>query len=258
MKRQTKKSLIKSGDNKIYVEIEYPEKLPASAVIIAHGLRSYFPGFLNNFAKKLRDSGYITVKFHFVGTGKSTGKFEDKTAIEMLNNYSDVLEFIKKEPDVLDIAVIGRSNAGSTVVAHGPDSRIKAYALLAPPCFLGVVMEKFVKSATIKGKFFYHSSFKRPHTKGEGRLPIDFVENSLLYDQLIAEKVGKMKNVILFQGTNDESVRIEEGHFKFWKKMLPKPNKFVVIENVKHSFPGKHNYVFDETIKWFKKFLDNS
>jgi len=255
MKQQTKKCNVKSGNNTIYVEIEYPEKLPASAVILAHGLRSYFPGFLNNFAKKLRDAGYISVKFHFVGTGKSSGKFEDKTASEMLQNYKDVLEFVKKQPEVLDIAVVGRSNAGSTVAAYGPDPRIKAYALLAPPAFLGVVMEKFVKSATIKGKFFYHSSFKRPHTKGEGRLPIDFVKKNLLYDRLIAEKIGKIKNVILFQGTEDESVKLEEGHFDFWKKGLPQPNKFVVIENSRHSFPGKHNFVITETIKWFQKYL---
>src|SRR3990167_4172225 len=56
---KTKKVFIKSGKDDIYIEFGYPKRVPAPAIIIAHGLRSYYAGFLNIFAKSLREAGYI-------------------------------------------------------------------------------------------------------------------------------------------------------------------------------------------------------
>jgi len=177
MRSKTEKHFIKSAGGKIYVELGYPrQKLPRPAIIIAHGLRSYYPGFLDMFAKTVREAGFISVKFHFLGTGKSDGKFEDKTTGAMLKNYEDVLDFLDKYKDISSIGMVGRSNAGILAIIHGPDPRIKAYSLLAPAAYFSMAMEKFVKTSTVKGKFFYHKSYKRKHTKGEGRLPFTFVD----------------------------------------------------------------------------------
>ena len=132
----TKKIILKAPAEKFTSSLAIPtHKLPRPAIIIAHGLRSYYPGFLDMFAKAVRKAGFISVKFHFLGTGKSDGKFEDKTTSAMLKNYEDVIDFISSKQDISTSAVVGRSNAGTLAVIHGPDKRIKAYSLLAPSAY---------------------------------------------------------------------------------------------------------------------------
>ena len=250
-----KKVYIQSANKKIYIELGYPKKIPAPAVVVAHGLRSYYSGFLNMFAKSVRENGYISVKFHFLGTGKSEGLFEEKSSADMLQNYQDVISFLKKQPKISKIGVVGRSNAGSLAILAGPDPSIKAYAFLAPPAYYSKTVGKFIQNAKVKGKFFYHKSFKRLHTKGEGRLPLNFVEELKKYDQQLLNNAKKMKNVILFQSTADETVLISEGHFDYWKENLPDPKKMVLVNGGNHSFKGHKKYVINESIKWLDRFL---
>lgn len=252
---RVKKVFIKSGKASIYVEFGYPKKTPAPAAIIGHGLRSYYPGFLDIFAKALRQAGYIAVKFHFIGTGKSTGLFEQKTTKAMLQNFLDVLDYVSKQPEVREIGIVARSNAGSLAMIHGPDKRIKVYCLLAPPAFYSRVMGNYVTHGKVRGKFFYNKSFKRPHTKGPGRLPLNFVEELKRYDEPLLKNGKKIKLAILFQSTADEAVLMSEGHFDYWKKHLPKPRKLVLIQGGNHSYKGHKRYVIQETIKWFKKYM---
>lgn len=253
---KNKKVFVKSGKADIYVEIGYPKKIPAPAIILAHGLRSYFPGFLNNFAKSLREAGYISIKFHFVGTGHSTGLFEDKFNSTMLNNYVDVINYVKKMSEVKGIGVVGRSNAGGLALIHGYDPAVKAYSLLAPPyVYYDIFKEYYLDKAEVKGKYFYHKSFVRPHTKGPGRLPLSFIDELKKYDKIILEKGKTLKNCIVFQSTEDEVVKYKDGHFDYWKKHLSKPNKMVLIKGGNHSFKGRKKEVIKGSIDWFKKFL---
>jgi len=256
MREKTKKYFIKSEGGKIYVELGYPARtMPCPAIIVAHGLRSYYPGFLDMFAKAIRKAGFISVKFHFLGTGKSDGKFEDKTTAAMLKNYEDVLDFLSIQKDIKGIGVVGRSNAGSLAVIHGPDKRIGAYALLAPGVYYSDEMKKFLSGGEKKGKFFYHKSFKRKHTKGAGRLPVDFIGEMKKFDNSILSNAAKMKHVILFQSTKDEACTMKEGHFDYWKAHLPEPKKMVLIEGGNHSYKGHKRFVINESIKWLKKYL---
>lgn len=251
------KYYIDSCGRKIYVEIGYPEGkiVKRNAVVVAHGLRSYYTGFLDTFAKRLRDVGYISVKFHFLGTGKSDGNFEEKTTKFMLQNYNDVIDFLKKHPNVKNIGVVGRSNAGTLAALAGPDDRVKSYVLLAAAVFLSKSFELFVNNAKREGGFFYHPSYKRPHTKGEGRLPLSFLDEIRGYDKQVLDNIPKLKNVAFFQSTEDEAVTIAQGHFDYYKKYLSKPNKLYLIEGGNHSYKGHKKFVIDESIKWFKKTL---
>ncbi len=255
MSTTIKRYFITSGKNSIYVEFGYPKNTPAPAVIVAHGLRSYYSGFLNMFAKQLREAGYISVKFHFVGTGKSSGKFEDKTSQAMLQNYDDVLDFVAAHSDVRGIGVVARSNAGSLAVVHGHDPRVKVYALLGSAAYYSKGMQKFIETATIKGKFFYHHSFKRPHTKGPGRLPLSYLQDLKRFDAPLLRNAPKMKRVAFFQSTKDEACKMQEGHFAFWKKTLPQPKRMVLIEGGNHSYKGHKRFVIMEAVRWIQKFL---
>ncbi len=247
--------LIPSGLAKIYVELLYPLKTPAPAVVITHGLRSFFPGFLNMFAKRLCDHGYIAAKFHFVGTGKSTGRFEDKTTTAMLKNYLDVLGFLRTRPEVTSLGVVGRSNAGSLATIAGPQRDVRAYVFLAPPLYYSQTFKHYLESGTIRGRYLHHQSFKRPHTKGPGRLPLRFFEEIRRYDRKLLLNAKLMKPVILFQSTADEAVLVADGHFDYWKAHLAKPRRLVLIRGGNHSYRGYKAYVIRESIKWFQRYL---
>ena len=255
MQYKIKRQLVKSGSASIYVEIGYPKQTPAPAIIVTHGLRSYFPGFMDMFAKRLREEGYITVKFHFIGTGKSSGKFEEKTTTALLQNYTDVLSYVKTLPEVRGIGVIGRSNAGTLAAIHGPDPAVKAYVMLAAATYLSLVFGRFLKSAEVKGKFFYHKSYKRPHTKVQGRLPINFVTETKKYDSKILAGIKKLNPALYIQCTDDEAVLFSEKHMDYWKKHSPSPKKFIVIPGGSHSYKGHKRFVIEEGVKWFKRFL---
>jgi uncharacterized protein len=252
---KVKKCFIKSGNDQIYIEIGYPEKKSTNAVIVAHGLRSYYTGFLNIFAKELRKAGYISIKFHFVGTGKSSGNFEEKTTKAMLQNFSDVVKFVENMPEVKNIGIVGRSNAGNLATLLGPRKNIKAYVFLAAAAFYSKAVSDVVKHAKIKNNFYYDRSFARKHTKGEGRLPISYIDELKKYDKKVLENIPKMKPVIFFQSTKDEAVSVSMGHYDYWKRMLPEPRKLVLIEGGNHSYKGHKKFVIAESIKWFKKYL---
>jgi len=252
---RTKDFYIKSAGKKIYVQFTYPKKLPAPAIIVAHGLRSYYPGFLDMFAKAFVRQGYIAVKFHFVGTGKSDGKFEDKSTAVMLKNFEDVLDFAAEQEDVSGIGVMGRSNAGSLCFVHGPDPRIKAYVLLAPGAYYSHEMKKFIATAKKQGNYFVHKSFKRPHTKGPGRLPFSFISELKKFDKPLQKNGAKLKRVMYLQSLHDEASPLSEGHFDYWKKHLPEPREMRLIDATNHSFGRKKREVISHGVRWFKKYL---
>ncbi len=256
MPHKIEKIFIKSAGKKVFVQFEYPNgKLPRPAVVVAHGLRSYYTGFLNMFGKAFREAGYIVVKFHFLGTGKSEGKFEQKTTAAMLQNYKDVIAFVKSKKDVKGIGVMARSNGGDLAIIAGPLSEIKAYAFLAPAVFYSANMGKFTKNAEVKDGFFYHKSFKRKHTNGEGRLPLTFVEELKKFDKIILENIPKMKNVAFFQSEQDEAVPVAEGHFDYFKKHLPEPREIHYYKGGNHSFKGFKRVVVADALRWFNKKL---
>lgn len=255
MHNRQKQFYITSEGRNIFVQLVYPKKTPAPAVIVAHGLRSYYPGFLDMFAKSLVEAGYIAVKFHFLGTGKSDGKFEQKSTAAMLQNFQDVLDFVASQPEVKGMGIMGRSNGGSLSIIHGVDKRIKAYVLLAPPLFYSTVMGRFVTSAKREGNFFTHPSFKRKHTKGPGRLPLSFASEMKKFDPILWRNSKKVKNVMLFQSTEDEAVLYKEKHFDNWKKNLPQPKNLILLKGGNHSFKGMKRKVIGLAMPWFKKHL---
>ncbi len=249
------KTYIMSAGQRVYVEIIFPRKPARSAVIFCGGLRSHTPGFLNNFALAAAEAGYAAVKFDYVGTGRSDGKFEDKLTSVMLKNLKDVIDFVAVLSGIKRIAIVTRSNSGSLLAIHGRDKRITALSLVAMPVLYAKVFELFLQTGTKRGKYLYHKSFKRKHTKGPGRLPLAFFAELKKYEPLVFRQVKYLRNAIYFQSDTDEVLR-QDGHFEYLQKHLPKPNNGVLVHGVSHSFlPNKQHVVIIETLRWFKRFL---
>lgn len=246
---------IKSGTEQIYLEIGYPTITPAPAILLTHGLRSYFPGFLDIFAKKLRLNGFITVKLHFIGTGKSSGFFENKSTDAMLQNYIDSIEYLKKIPQITNIGYVGRSNAGALPVITGPDKRIKAYIMLATAAYYSMPFKNLFKKSEERNGFFYDKSFIRYHTKGKGRLPTNFIEKARKFDSKVLSGIKNLKNVMYIQCLEDEAVLVSEKHFEYWDNNLPNPHKMIMLPGGSHSYKGCKKEAIDKSIEWFKKYL---
>lgn len=253
-----KKFYIESAGKKIYVQIEIPKnaKLPAPAIIVAHGLRSFYKGFLDKFAKKFRDAGYISVKVHFIGTGKSEGIFEEKNFTTISHNLTDTIDFLATRPEIKGIGVMGRSDGATLTAIMGPNKHVNAYVLLCPSLYLEDAIKVFVDTAEIKDGFFYHKSFKRAHTKGPGRLPLSYIVDQKKFEKPLRNNIPKMKNVALFQSAKDEAVIPGLIEFEYYKKHLPEPKWVKKYEGGQnHSFKGVRKEVIKDSLLWFQKTL---
>lgn len=248
-----KKEFIKSAGFNIYVEFIYPKKVPAPAVIIAHGLRSYYPGLLDRVALKLVRNGYIAVKFHYVGTGYSDGKLENKLNKVMFQNLKDVLDHVSGQKEVTSLGFIGRSNSANLILAHGPDQRIGCYVLYGPNHREFEDLQIFIKNGEVRNGYVYHKSFKRPHTKGPGRIPIEFFKEN--FEPTIQRNIGNIKRVLFVQGGKDETMSEPQQNFDYFKTHLPQPQRCVLVPGTTHSYLGKKQIVYDETVKWIIKYL---
>ncbi|MEW6610836.1 MAG: CocE/NonD family hydrolase [Patescibacteria group bacterium] len=249
------KTYISSAGYQIYIEVIYPDHKTDAAIIMAHGLRSFFPGFFNNFSNALVRAGYMVVKFHFVGTGLSAGKFEDKLNSVMLQNLKDVVQWTKTLPNVKKIGMVARSNAVSLAILHGYDPYLHAYALLAPSVFMRHIVSYYLTTGKKSGNYLLHTSFSRPHTKGIGRLPLKYFKELAAYDRVIPHRIKEIKRAICFQSKRDELASADQRDFAYCAQHLPKPACMVLVDAKTHSFHGKQSYVIKETIRWFHRYL---
>ena len=170
----------------------------------------------------------------------------------MLKNLEDVIDFTARLPGIKRIGVVTRSNSGSLLAIHGRDPRVTAVSLVAMPVIYAKPFEHFVREGERRGKYIYHKSFKRKHTKGPGRLPVSFFTELKTYQSRVFKGVPQLRNVIHFQSDTDEVLR-NDGHFEYLQKHLPAPHKSVRVHGVTHSFlPGKQQLVINETLLWLK------
>lgn len=244
---------IKSNGKIIVGEISYPEKLPAPAVLLLHGFTNDSEDCPINrdLFKILPQKGYIAVQFDFIGSGQSDGMFRDKTLSKMFNNYKDIMNYIKKNKNIKEIGVVGKSIKGIFPIMDN-DSRVKTIALMATA--VKPTMH-FYRTRDNKKGLVKFGIAKSKNPKGELELTQDFFKELPEIENKVMKNIGKIKNIIHFQGTKDLSVPYEQGQYYFLKNTLREPFKSVLIENVGHQFEGKEKFVIKEIIDWFNKYL---
>lgn len=89
---------------------------------------------LKQIADSLRDENVASVRFDFNGHGESDGKFEDMTVVNEIEDAKAILDYVRTDPHVRDIFLIGHSQGGvvaSMLAGLYPDL-IKKVILLAP------------------------------------------------------------------------------------------------------------------------------
>lgn len=89
---------------------------------------------LRQIADNLRDENVASVRFDFDGHGESDGKFEDMTVPSEIADAKAILDYVRTDPHVRDIFLIGHSQGGvvaSMLAGLYPDI-IKKVVLMAP------------------------------------------------------------------------------------------------------------------------------
>ena len=89
---------------------------------------------LRKIADDLRDENVASVRFDFNGQGESDGKLEDMTVDNEIADGKAILDYVRTDPHVRDIYLIGHSQGGvvaSMLAGLYPDV-IKKVVLLAP------------------------------------------------------------------------------------------------------------------------------
>lgn len=103
---------------------------------------------LKEISNKLRDENVASVRFDFNGHGESDGEFRNATVLNEIADANTILEYVKTDPHVRNIYLIGHSQGGviaSMLAGLYPDL-IKKVVLLAPAGTL--------KDDALKGNFF--------------------------------------------------------------------------------------------------------
>ncbi len=117
--------------------------------IIFHGFNGNRNSrLLTSIADQLRDENVASVRFDFNGHGDSDGEFRNSTVLNEIADANTILEYVKTDPHVRNIYLIGHSQGGviaSMLAGLYPDL-IKKVVLLAPAATL--------KDDARKGYFF--------------------------------------------------------------------------------------------------------
>lgn len=234
-------------------QINYADKLPSPVVILLHGLTNNTADCPVNkdMYRVLPSMGYSVLQFDFFGSGKSDGLFKDKTLGDLHLNFLEIMRFVRKNKKFTKIGVVGKSVIGIFPII-ADDKRISSIALLSTairPTIQfyriwdnnkGYMKLSFAKGLNAKGDLILSQKFFTE---------LENIENKVLIN------IPKIKNVIHFHGTKDFSCSFDQGHFHHLRINLPEPKRSIIIEDVSHRYEGKEDFVINEIVKWFDKFL---
>ena len=238
--------------------VEHPKEIPASSVILFHGLTNSKDDcpLIKEVADALVKEGFITFRFDFYGSGESPGELKDRTWSITEQNAQDAIKYFKKNEKVTGIGFWGRSTGGNAAILCADDPQIKAFALASTPvllqeCFLKRFekVRKLELELETKGK-------KLPGTgkfKGEFSFNSKFFEEVSLYEKKVMENLKKMSNVLVLATTPDIKVPLNNSTTII--NTVKEQKEIHIFEGIEHDYKGVEEQVIELTVSWFKKYL---
>lgn len=242
------KSFINLKGKKIYYE--YRHENNDYLVLLLHGFGSdmHERGNFDSLCSKLLESNIDTIRFDYLGHGKSSGHTED---LKMAFAMEEALTLLKKYPHK-KIGIVGASYGGGLAVMLTTCVKVDKLVLWSPLIdarnnvinpqnhfckdFLGAEALKQIKE---KG----YATFG---TTGV-RFNMNVFDDALRYD---AKKVLRnYKNPVkIFHGTYDLVVPYKQS-----VELMSKNVEVKIIEKATHCFYDEFSkYVIDETVKFLK------
>lgn len=116
----TKEYIIESEEVKLFTTLFLPEgEGPFPTVVLIHSAGKFATSFYKPVAVQLCNRGFATLIYDKRGTGESTGRYEDvnsksseKVLSQLAKDAINVINFIKKLPEVKTVGLLGTSQGG--------------------------------------------------------------------------------------------------------------------------------------------------
>ena len=258
---------ITCGDVELYGELRIPDKVPAPAVLVCHGMNAQGYHVLKIYSKLAEaacDAGFVSLLFDFRGVGRSTGRFDYGSAEQ--HDFKCVLNFLASRPEVLQnkIYVVGHSLGGAvSLIMLKNEKRVRALVLWAVPKNHDYNVRKFIRRT--RGKlglslFMLLSPFDRVvnvsvlfKLQVYGlNLRIKEVREKLMKLNE-TEAVSKLDGlpVLVAVGSSDKIVGEDEAREVYSSALGPK--SLCIIKSADHIFNGKEEQLISKTLEWIKK-----
>jgi len=218
-----------------------PERFrpPWPGVALYHGFTGHRmePGFLFvGFSRLLAEQGIASVRFDFIGSGESDGRFEDMTLSSEIEEAHDVLDFLRtrRGVDRLRLFLLGLSMGGSIAgcVAGARPKDVRGLLLWAPA---GEMSER-IREREEQGR----SRTPEPGTAAQDpldlgglRLGVRFLEDAARV-RILDSSLRYTGPVLIVHGTLDESVPPPVAQ-RFAERFSARA-RLVWIEGADHTF----------------------
>jgi len=269
---KTEETRIACGDVDLYGELRIPDKVPAPAVLICHGMnaRGYHSlKVYSQLAKAVCEEGFVSLLFDFRGVGNSTGRFDYGFAEQY--DFECVLNFLASRREVLQnsIYVVGHSLGGAvSLIMLKNEKRVRALVLWAVPKNHDYNVRKFIKRT--RGRlwlfmFMLLSPFDCViNVSGVFKLQVYGINLRLkeVREKLMklneTEAVSKLDGlpVLVVVGSSDKIVGEDEAYEVYSSAVGPK--SLCIIKSANHIFSGKEEQLTSETLKWIRKWSGSS
>jgi alpha/beta superfamily hydrolase len=269
VKRETIR--IGCGDVKLYGELYIPEIIPASALLICHGMNVRGFHFLKTYTQLAETAcreGFVSLVFDFRGCGKSTGKFDYGFGEQQ--DVKCALDYLSSRPEVLPskIFIVSHSLGGAiSLYAIQKQAQVRGLVLWSVPKNHNYNVKKFITITRGKlglylfflfswiDKFFDASKFYKLKVYGIN-LRLKHVKEKLMKLNE-CEAVTKLDNVplLVVVGDKDAIVGVDEAREVFMSAHEPK--RFLIVEGADHIYSEKEDELITKTIDWIKQWKKN-
>lgn len=193
----------------------------------------------------LADAGISSLRFDFSGEGDSPGNFSQVSVEHEVEEFHQVLEFIK-ERGYEQIGVVGESMGGTVAVA-GFDQMIASLVLWYPAFDL----EDTELSELLAGPVKEESAQDWGLSPGQqfGSTFFDEIVNLKLYDNLKSIHCP----TLIVHGDQDEDVPLAQSQKAM--EYLSDEKEMIVVPGDGHCLRDHHDQLVEWTTTWFQKHL---
>lgn len=262
MKLNMEKPVIfKSNNNALvgilHIPFEREAKKIFPGVILCHGFsgnkaESHF--IFTRLARNLTRANIVCFRFDFMGSGDSSGYFEDMTLETEIQDAENALKYLIKQPfiDKRRIGILGLSMGAIPATIIASRYQLKSLCLWSPVAF-PCEIEKKILTRKIK---------RRLLEKGEAylteaglRIGREFIESLKKTDPLtLAKNFGGHAFVI---HSKDDTVINSYHSLSYYHAFhhLAKTKKMIILQKGGHTFvmEDAENLVMRETVEFFRQ-----
>lgn len=240
MKSFQKNITFLSGKYRLNGILHLPNIFRPPVVIGSHGLFSSGDSPKQiALAQKCNEAGLAFFRFDHRGTGQSEGNFYEVTTLQSrCEDLVSAIEMIRKLDNTgTRIGLFGSSLGGTACLSIAEEFGITALVIFAAPLRSGPIVAAAAESAATSSE------------------DLRFYEDNLNFN--ISGKLGTLRNILIFHGSEDKIVPPSDSEEVFLK--AAKPKKLIMQDDGDHSMsnPAHQKEFVKESTAWFSRFLTN-